>query len=176
MNERTKEMREAGSIWQVSVRIRFWRCAAVMSWSCDHVHTCVCDSGLRCAGATERRSHKVSVLIWKTPLHLITDNYIKPSNQNKCQSISPIWLLKCRKISIKPRIKMSKDRGKYSLVLFKDRPLLIVPLFDRQITNRELNSNLHSISCNTEACVSINELNAELGHSTNTVTFPLKFH
>lgn len=29
----------------------------------DHVQTCLCASGLRCAGATERRSHMVSVLI-----------------------------------------------------------------------------------------------------------------
>lgn len=103
---------------------RFWRCAAVMSWSCDHVHTCVCE--IQASGArVQQRGGLTRFLSWferhapKTapPDHRSLHKALGV-NPNQCQSISPIWLLKCRKISIKPRVKMSTDRGKDTLWRF----------------------------------------------------------
>lgn len=121
--EKTKEMREAGSIWQVSVKVLEMCSGDVMiMWSCAYV--CVCE--IQASGArVQQRGGLTRFLSWferhapKTapPDHRSLHKALGV-NPNQCQSISPIWLLKCRKISIKPRVKMSTDRGKDTLWRF----------------------------------------------------------
>ncbi len=148
MRENQREvMREARSIWQVpsnwtSVWMR-WRHTG-MSWLCDHVQTClfVCFRPQVHGCDREEVSHGFCP-DWKTTplklLHLITDHYIKPSVWTKTNNQVHPFISRRFDFSAENQQKTAKIEKRSSLIIFKDRHLLIVVILDLQVTNGALN-------------------------------------
>lgn len=131
-------MREARSIWQVpsnrtSVWMRWWHTG--MSWSCDHVQTClfVCFRPQVHRCNREEVSHGFCPDLKTTPLkllHLITDNYIKPSVWTKTYDQFHPFISPRFDFSAENQQKTTRIEKRSSLILFKDCHLLIVVILD----------------------------------------------